>query len=395
MVLMRKSLLSTLLLTACLTSVFSASAAEKLSPPQIMRKLESTLKEILIDTSSDSRFNDQKHRARIRKNAEQLARLAKQVRQLKPGSLAGDQDPTIAVLAGMFADQADHAVTTLKAGQRTYARDVLRGMSQYCVSCHSRTNVGPSFGSDGSQITQLEPFEQAQFFAATRQFDRAIASYEKLLGDQSKDAAFSTLWERAVRSSLAIAVRVTRDPSKALALVQQVQSNAQAPAFLRKQAEAWKDAIDQWKKETRKDESRSEESLLAEAQKLIDQARFAQKYPADRSADIQYLRASAVLHDLLGKYPNGKKAPEALYLAGLTYEVLQDLGLWDLHEFYFISCIHQSPHTQIAERCYQHYEQNAFVAFSGSGGTYLPSEVRARLKQLSDLAAPSAPQGPQ
>ena len=86
--------------------------------------------------------------------------------------------------------------------------------------------------------------------------------------------------------------------------------------------------------------------------------------------------------------PQGQRAPEALYLSGMNYQNLRDLGLWELHNFYFLGCIHQVPHSDLSRRCYREYEQNVFMSFSGSGGMHLPDEVRAELQTLSSLSAP-------
>ena len=40
-----------------------------------------------------------------------------------------------------------------------------------------------------------------------------------------------------------------------------------------------------------------------------------------------------------------RHATEALYLAGFSYEVLQDPRLGGLEEMYYLSCIRREPHT--------------------------------------------------
>ena len=49
----------------------------------------------------------------------------------------------------------------------------------------------------------------------------------------------------------------------------------------------------------------TEEGLWAETTRLLHDARMMQQYPADRSADILYLRTSAAAHDLMGVVPDG------------------------------------------------------------------------------------------
>jgi hypothetical protein len=99
-----------------------------------------------------------------------------------------------------------------------------------------------------------------------------------------------------------------------------------------------------------------------------------------------YLRASAVLHELLGLAPKGELASKALYLAGLTYDVLNDYGIKDFSGFYYRSCIRTTPHTELAKECYRRYEEGVYFGYTGSGGTYIPADVRARLNELELLS---------
>jgi hypothetical protein len=105
-------------------------------------------------------------------------------------------------------------------------------------------------------------------------------------------------------------------------------------------------------------------------------------------SEVRYLRASVIMHDLLQKFPASPDVAEAFYLTGLSYERLQDLGLWSLHEMYFQACIKKSPHSHLAEKCYQHYSDSVKFDFTGSRGTELPISVEVNLKKLRQLAAP-------
>ena len=356
-----------------------------------MRELEQSLQEILVDVSSDERFNSSKNFGRIERSAEHLSKLANEINKQTENS--PDRDPSIQIIAGLFSKAAKHAYSALRGGHREYARGLIKSLSAHCIACHTRSNAGPSFTTslpDSSPLLRsLNALDKANYFTAVRQFDRALQEYEKILNDKSAAERRPFDWEKALRSGLAITVRVKQDPEKAQALVERVLETRSAPYYLKEQALVWKNTVEAWKKENLK-HAQTEEGYYALAVRLLTEAKTLQQYPSDRSADILYLRASSAVHDQLSFAPDGIHSAEGLYLAGLSYEVLNDLNLWDMHEFYYLMCINRMPHTEIAKKCFRQYQQSVYHGYTGSGGTNIPDDVRSKLNYFEKLAKPAS-----
>jgi len=385
--------LSIVLVSTVLSSMSWSHAAEATKGARSwndkMRDLESTLQDLLVDLNSDERFNSPKNFKRIEKNAEKFAKLAKELKSRKGAS--PDADPSIPIIASQFAEDANHAYKALAFGHRSYARDTLKSMTGYCIACHTRTGGGPSFQSltMSPAAEALKGLDRADYYASVRQFDRALEEYERIISEPSNPSEKSYEWERAVRSGLAVAVRVKKDPERALAIVERVLAAPKAALFVKEQAVQWKESLKAWKAEPSA-LPQTEEGYYARAMRLIAEAKTKQEYPMDRSADMLYLRASAAVHDLMSFAPNGIHATDALYLAGICYEVLNDLNLWDAHEFYYLACVLKSPHTERSRQCFKRYQESVFAGYTGSGGTHLPSEISERLRQLETLSDPKA-----
>jgi hypothetical protein len=352
-----------------------------------MQEMYKTLAEILGDVVSDRRFNDPANFKKIEKNAKKLSELSHDIN--KKGIIAPDADPTLQMLSGLFSDETNRAYQELKQGHRPYARNLLQSLSGYCIACHTRNQSGPQFSTLPIEPSKdmTDSFERAEFFAASRQFDRAYSELKKLAHDSSFAASRPLAWEKAVNHALVMAVRTQRDPARALDIINAIQDNPGAAYFLKLNAAQWKKSLKEWQDEANRT-PKTEEGLFAEATRLIAKARELQKYPVDRSGDIYYLRASAVIHELLQVAPNGDRAPEALMLAGMSYEVLSPLKLNDLHELYYAACIRKAPHTPMAEICYGRYQESLHAGYTGSGGTEIPADIKKRMTQLEDLARP-------
>jgi len=140
-----------------------------------MQGLYKTLSDLLTDVSSSKRFNDPANAYRITNEVNKVASLT---HDLNAKNMAvPDLDPTVQIVAGMLAEQAKGAAAELKRGNRGYARILLRSIPGYCIACHTRNPSGPEFSKlplePNPKQAKLSHVELGEFYAATRQFDRA------------------------------------------------------------------------------------------------------------------------------------------------------------------------------------------------------------------------------
>lgn len=356
-----------------------------------MKQLSQVLSELLPDVISTERFNSPKNFKKIEENTKKLASLTHGMPTKKETTspAAGDSpdsDVSVPLIADLFKGEVQRAYEELKHGRRSYARSVLRTVPNFCIACHTRSSWGTDFSALKNEAPKalVSRLERAEYYAATRQFDRALDEYDAVIGDAQIAKTRQIEWERAVRHALAVSVRVKRDPDRAITLLDRALAVPTCPTFLKEDGALWRKSLVKWKDERSK-EPKTAEGLLAEAKSLIAQATAQQKYPMDRSSDILYLRTSAVAHELLRVEPNGTHAGDGLFLLGVSYEALQDLDLWSLHEMYYKNCIQRFPKTPIARSCYGRYEQSIYAGYTGSSGMSLPDDVVEQLSKLKGL----------
>ncbi len=353
-----------------------------------MSELSDTLSAVMPDLVSQKPVTP-KSLERLTKAAKKITEVAHQIKMGAQGKAAPppDADPSISLLSSLFAREAQNAYHALKSGSPEFGKASLRAVTSYCISCHTRTDQGPSFPSLPlkTDVGKLNRMERAQLFAATRQFDKALEEFEGVISDPAIAAKRQLEWGRAVRHAFAIAIRVNQSPDRALKIVQKVESLPATPKLFQDFIGEWKKSILDWKKEGAK-KFDSEEALFKEAQRLSVAAEATQKYPMDHSGDVLFLRLTLVAHELLTRYPEGKYSADVLLMLGNAYDVLDDHLMSPLPEMYYETCIRRSPHTSIAQKCFQRYESNIFFGYTGSGGTSIPTEVENIMKELRDLA---------
>lgn len=187
-------------------------AEDKASWPGKMQSLAETMSELLPELVSRKANVEI-----IEKDAKKLSELS---HSLQPGLKSGkivppqDADPSLQIIAGKFSEETKYAYRAIHAGNVDYGKNILRGVTSYCIACHTRHDKGPEFPTFplNPKADQLAPEEKAELFVATRQFDKGLEAFEGLIKDNSFAKQRPFEWERAVRNALAISVRVKNDP---------------------------------------------------------------------------------------------------------------------------------------------------------------------------------------
>lgn len=300
----------------------------------------------------------------------------------------GDYDPGLLYLTDAFKEDIGRAYQSLKDGYVDYAKYTLKNSTSYCIACHTRTSSGAQFPLIKAFAEPLKSapwVSQLEFEAASRQFDSVYTQVMDELQRKECRSLSSLDLERGVRLALSIAVRVKQSPEKTLELAKAIQKSKCTTLPMKEAAKDWEQATRAWKKE-KPPQLNTVEAALAEGRRLVKKA---DTLPSRGNDEVYYLRATAVLHELLRKFPNTRKMPEALFLIGVSYSPLQELGLWNLQENYFQACILEAPHTDIAEKCYSRFEQSVVLGFSGSSGTHIPPQMQRQLQQLKKKAEKS------
>ena len=356
-----------------------------------MAGLYNSMQELLPLVYSEKNFSDPKNFDAILKNTKQLRDLSHNIDQSKMDKVKSpDLDPAVAYLSTQFQRHLSHAYSSIEARNMAYGRGLLKSSLSYCMACHSRGNTGPQYDFWGLKpefANTLTPLDRVDFFAATRQYKAAMIELDKILADSSSSKQNSIETEVAARKAIAISVRVFQDPMKANDVVMDISKSKKISEETRMDSQSWKTSLSDWFGEINKNlpSPVSEEEYIKEMRRLVNKAEKLQEYPADSKGDIYYLRATALIHNFFhDKHSSAAKA-EAAYLAGLSYSVLTDIGLWQLQDYYYEYCIREAPKSKVAKQCFKKLQENMQLGYSGSAGLSLPKAVSDYLKELKNL----------
>jgi len=341
-----------------------------------MRRIVDSLAFVLPLSLSDEPFADPAQHQAILDALDALAKNGAELERHVQG-----RDLGFAFLSRSLARDMREIRDRYAAGHVAEARFLLLEVSDHCAACHSRLPddrehpIGRRLVDD-PRVADLDLDQRVELEVATRQFDRALASYETLFADPKLSPADLDL-QGHIDGYLEVVVRVQNDPARALRTFTALAKRKDLPAALRENIGAWIASL-------RALQGRSfAGSPLSEARKLIAEAQDTSRYPDDRSALVSYLFASGLLNRFtITPGVSSSDLGEACYLQGVIESRIGRSFWLSQTEFYLEQAILLAPQRAFANDAYELLEEFLISGYTGSEGADVPPEVRARLDDL-------------
>ena len=362
------------------------SAGVETSAPirQEMGGLFVAISDILPLVLSKAAFEDPK-------NAKEISALMNRMQDLSGKMLNStkkfsDNDPSIPFIAERFHQDIGMAIDMWNSGDRVVPRRLMRNVTDYCISCHTRTSKGLHLSDviQSQRFKSMPALSKAEYLAATRQFDEALKQYENVLVDRPLAKSDPEAWDLAVRKMLAIAIRVEKDPSLTTELLSRIQESPDSmPPALRGDIAMWRQSAKAWANE-RRPASMTDKQRLEMAKTLLKEGeQISAKVPG--GALIEYMRASSILHDLLGRSTGGEQYQEILWLAGQSAEYLSDLNGGTLQDAYYEGCVRKGKDKALSQKCLTALEKSMTRSYGVSSRAGLPPFAKKQLDDLNKL----------
>ncbi len=294
-----------------------------------------------------------------------------------------DSDPALPYIANLLRADLERAYHSMQEGHTDYAKSVIRSSVAYCIACHTRSPTGvefPLLKAFAEPLKRASWIERIEFQTASRQFDAVVTEVMQQLDSPGTMSISSLDLERGSRLALSVLVRYKQDPVRANLLANSIIKSKNASSSMKEAAKVWQRDIQVW--QTTKTPPYTNANQFITAARALIENKPSEILPIGAYTEVRYLRASLLMHDLLRRFPKSEQIPQALYIIGQSYEALGEIGLWSLHEVYYMACIEKQPHTRQSEQCFKKYEQSVTLGYAGSSGIHIPKAVRQHLDQV-------------
>jgi tetratricopeptide (TPR) repeat protein len=296
-------------------------------------------------------------------------------------SLVAEHAPRdeVSFLASSLDRYATWIRRSIEWGRTESTQRLVRDAVDVCIACHTRlpSRRDSPLADDflkSERMRELPERERAQLAVATRRFDDALDTLERLLTEDIDAAAFHD----TARRYLVVAVRVKRDPGRAKrTLTTLAKRNGLEPARSAR-LETWIGALQHLER------SPPPDADLDAARTLVRQAE-ARRMAGLGDPLVDYIAASRVLYEFLeddaGTVDEGA---EAYYLLGLSqYRIEEDAWLPQA-ELYLEKAIRTAPGSEHARRALALLRERIELSFPAQGGG-IPDDVVRHLEMLQEM----------
>jgi len=352
----------------------------------IMAEIVEALRVVLPLSLDGVRFGDPSNRAVV---SSALDRLASDAKSLEDHSAS--RELGFAHLSGSLARDSLDIRERFEQGRVDEAQFLLQHLTETCVACHSRLPDDREHPL-GKRLTQeaviaaLPREERAQFEIATRQFDRALATYESLFADTNASIADLDL-SGDLENYLELCLRVQGNPDHAISSLERLAARKDLPSRLQPKVKIWIAAL-------RGLEDVPESNAIEQARELAKPA-FENSRESDSTELVRLIAASGLLHRYVASTVDlPKRVGEAYYLLGVVESRIGRSFWASQAEFFLETAIRMGPNERYAEAAFKLLEEFLVSGYTGSAGTHVPPDVVEKLRELDELMKRAHAEGP-
>ncbi|MFZ5439972.1 MAG: hypothetical protein ACOZQL_08175 [Myxococcota bacterium] len=288
-------------------------------------------------------------------------------------------------VANLFATQAERARFDFERGNTESARRRAQAMTQLCIGCHLSEPRGDFAGAAKVvEALRLPPLQRAEYFASTRQIDRALEVWRAELVRPVK--VESELYEQldALRLAVRVVVSAKDDPKLVQQLLAPQLKRKELPPFVRRELERWLQDAVAWEKEGFSKAAQKPAALLEKAKVLLEASGAEKNVAPVPEQALKCLRAASYLDEAMRQDAEGPQRAELLYFSGVAHGAVPDPALWELEWTFFEACIRENPGTPIAQVCAERLKERTWFAWRV--GVDIPASTHAALGALMALA---------
>jgi tetratricopeptide (TPR) repeat protein len=387
---MRMPLLTRRLWLASLCSLCLSTAVrgEEPSPEAETEMVEivQALRLVVPLSLSGARFGDPANRQLVDAALESLASNAE---RLEAHGSSGELG--FAHLSESLARDSLDIRERFADGRVDEARFLLRHLTETCVACHSRLpddrkHALGEYLTEDRAIAALPREERVQFEVATRQFERALATYESLFSDPDTSIAELDL-SGDLENYLELCLRVQGNPDRAISNLEKLALRKDLPDRLRPHVKTWIEAL-------RSLGDTPDGDAIERAREFLKTV-LEDSRASETSELVRLIAASGLLH----RYVASTAAPpgrvgEAYYLLGVVESRIGRSFWASQTEFFLETAIRMGPTERYADAAFALLEEFLVSGYTGSSGAHVPPDVVSRLAELDELMKRGRATGP-
>ncbi len=328
-------------------------------------------------------FQEKKNETLIQTHLDKIAALAKNLK-----SHQGMSSPAMGLTIDELSIQLNEVSTHFRRNHKDLSQWQLSSSLGLCLSCHSQ-KPGHKF-----EITkkEMESFPtdgliRADLFFILRDFTNARLEYQKVLFETTADSAEMNRLYKSFNRLVFMTLRFDNDFKELDQLFKKASVADNLPIDFKEQVKtlARQLPVRSFVKNFHQRElSRFLDNLSLEDRSVSIETDL---YHIEDLIDL--LLAKELYQKLEEEDADKNLKAKIFYALSFLDQSVGNHLFYSLSNRYLLECVSLVPHSAQAQQCYQLYEDRITLAYTGSGGTDLPDEVKSELENLKKKATDS------
>ncbi|WP_455207354.1 hypothetical protein [Kaarinaea lacus] len=257
-----------------------------------------------------------------------------------------------------------------------------------CVAVSAQAAINPA-GSPGASLDELYHQAQREFMRAN--YPVALEYMEQFIERSKKEKLTSEKLVILIDKVGFIYLRVRHDPVKAIGFFKKIEKELAYSEEVSNVVEEWLGAAIEWQQfGTLPEEVKDPDKLFALGKSYYDKGTAKLRYPMDTSGNANFHIAASYLIPFIAHYDDHASIADALLMMGnIRRHITLDPEYWT-ENFYLKEVIRRFPHTDVAQKAYQAFEESVRFGYSGSAGDSTPPSMIKMLEEYRVLANPES-----
>ncbi|UCH85051.1 MAG: hypothetical protein JSW50_05010 [Candidatus Latescibacterota bacterium] len=258
-------------------------------------------------------------------------------------------DPSFDYLRHSLAEDAYDALEKYQNRQFLGSKFMLNKLVENCATCHARLPADEPFETgakflEDADIQSLPPVDRVNIEVATRQFDRALVTYEEIF-QMPKMTPPGLRLIGAFEGYFKLCIGVVENTERPIRTLETYQSRDDIPQDSRTETAAWIGALKTL------DLAAGTGRELAAARDLIAGAEPVKRPPSDRSRLVEHIAAASLLHRYLQNASTyDTNLAEAFYLLAVAESHISRSQWISETEFLLEQSIKAAPESDVAKK---------------------------------------------
>lgn len=332
---------------------------------QEMTSISKTIRSLGPLITSEAEFISEKNHKLIQKNLNDLSMYFSKLKIHPAMEMQG-----LAINEHVITEQLDQSAKLFTNKKKSDARAKLHASLNLCVHCHTQA---PGI-KQAKLITEkeiegykLSPFEKADLYFITRDYDRALTIYDNFLKNSKKDDNDEFIY-KSLERELIYFVKMKKSFPLAKSHLEELLKGKNFNDKITHEVNDWIVALSGKNLWENFDPGKTTDEEMAKfMQSFITDEEEGPIFSPTNSSEVYDLNLSYILMDYYNLHPETKLGGRILYWLAVLDKKINDDLFFSLGDFYLLACMEKYNKDPIAKECYESYIEDMELIFESKG----------------------------